>query len=152
MNLSRKYKSSNIVWLLHVRYFLLRRQVFYRHGQLSIKERTPEYWRCERLKLDGQIIIDLNDRSLLSRQISDLFFESSLMLEPYFQLEFYKISKAITQKTRGHDLMVFQLSDLSIENVLFFSHQYLVYFGWIVEIYHDEIFNDEISKSQQFIV
>ena len=77
--------------------------------------------------MDGQIIIYLNDRSLLPRRISDLFFGSSLMLEPYFQLEFYKISKAITQKTRG--LMLFQLSDLSIENVLFFSHQYLVYFG-----------------------
>ena len=150
MNLSRKYKSSNIVWLLHVRYFLLISQVFNLHGQRSIKDRTPEYWWCERLKMDGQIIINLNDRSLLPRRISD--FGSSLMLEPYFHLEFYKISKAITQKTRGHDLLLFQLSDLSIENVLFFSHQYLVYFGWIVEIYHDEISNDEISKSQQFIV
>ena len=150
MNLSRKYKSSNIVWLLHVRYFLLIRPVFYLHGQRRIKR--PNAWQCERLKMDGQIIIYLNDHSLLPRRISDLFFGSSLMLEPYFQLEFYKISKAITQKTRGHDLMVFQLSDLSIENVLFFSHQYLVYFGWIVEINHDEISNDEISKSQQFIV
>ena len=74
--------------------------------------------------MDGQINIHLNNRSLLPRRISD--FGSSLMLEPYFHLEFYKISKAITQKTRG--LMLFQISDLSIENVLFFSHQYLVYF------------------------
>ena len=68
---------------------------------------------------------------------------SSHMHEPYFYIAFHKVSRAITQKTRGPDLMV---SQLSIENVLFFSHQYLVYFGWIDEIYHDEISNDEMSK------
>ena len=116
------------------------------------------FWLKSLSLADELTMVSLNDwKLLLGQAFGDwhssvrpanyrLVLISSHMLESYFYLEFHKVSRAITQKTRGPDLMVSQLSDLSIENVLFFSHQYLVYFGWIDEIYHDEISNDEISK------